>query len=251
MGTAFKNSLKALEADIQLANTMALSYPRRSDGTRLQMRLSYTPAAQTFIFLFQWFDCKFAGALGLLQILIYMTYTDGKTSISVHERKASMRQFYGIIFPSLLQLQGGISEYEEKKQRQICALKYPKKDYMPQGSLSEIDLEREQECGICMEINSMIVLPSCCHSLCLKCYHDWRNRSQSCPFCRESLKRVKSSDVWEWVDSSEVVDLSIIVRQNIERLFMYIEKLPLVLPDALYSQYDRSFRGKYISQVSF
>ncbi|KAI5313274.1 hypothetical protein L3X38_042448 [Prunus dulcis] len=31
------------------------------------------------------------------------TYPDGKTTMSVYERKASIREFYGLIFPSLLQ----------------------------------------------------------------------------------------------------------------------------------------------------
>jgi hypothetical protein len=132
------------------------------------MRLSYSPAAQIFLFLVQWTDCNLAGALGLLRILIYLvrsfprysfqfacyrivcvfvsmpllcalpfslpgylsiwfvycdcsslhhlqkcsnnittscwgvtvwwfvqTYADGKTTMSVQERKASIGEFYG------------------------------------------------------------------------------------------------------------------------------------------------------------
>ncbi|CAN1167020.1 E3 ubiquitin-protein ligase AIRP2 [Linum perenne] len=70
--TSFRDSLKALEADIQHANTLALDYPRESYGARMQMRLSYSPAAQFFMFLVQWTDCHLAGAFGLLRILIYM-----------------------------------------------------------------------------------------------------------------------------------------------------------------------------------
>ncbi|KAJ6948244.1 hypothetical protein NC651_002562 [Populus alba x Populus x berolinensis] len=92
---SFKDSLKALEADIQHANTLALDHPRENDGARLQMRLSYSPAAQIFLFLVQWTDCNLAGALGLLRILIYLTYADGKTTMSVQERKASIGEFYG------------------------------------------------------------------------------------------------------------------------------------------------------------
>jgi hypothetical protein len=69
---SFKDSLKALEADIQHANTLALDYPREKDGARVQMRLSYSPTAQFFLFLVQWTDCKLAGFLGLLRVLIYM-----------------------------------------------------------------------------------------------------------------------------------------------------------------------------------
>lgn len=49
----------------------ASEYPREYDGACLQMRLSYSQAAHTFLFLVQWIDCRLAGALGLLRILIY------------------------------------------------------------------------------------------------------------------------------------------------------------------------------------
>jgi hypothetical protein len=70
-GKSFKESLKALEADIQHANTLASEFPRDYDGACLQMRLSYGPAAHFFLFLVRWTDCSLAGALGLLRILIY------------------------------------------------------------------------------------------------------------------------------------------------------------------------------------
>lgn len=53
-------------------NNRALDSPREKDGARVQMRLSYSPAAQFFLFLVQWTDCHLAGALGLLRVLIYM-----------------------------------------------------------------------------------------------------------------------------------------------------------------------------------
>ncbi|KAH9701675.1 RING-type domain-containing protein [Citrus sinensis] len=235
--SSFKDSLKALEADIQHANTLALDYPRETDGARLQMRLSYSPAAQFFLFLVQWTDCHLAGALGLLR-----TYADGKTTMSVHERKASIREFYGVIFPSLLQLQRGITDLEDRKQKDLCTLRYRKKDELERGKSSEIDLEREEECGICLEMNSRVVLPNCSHSLCLKCYRDWHGRSQSCPFCRDSLRRVDSSDLWIYTDKCDVVDLSTILRENCKRLFLYIDKLPLIIPDSVIVLYDSHVR---------
>ncbi|CAN1231900.1 E3 ubiquitin-protein ligase AIRP2 [Linum grandiflorum] len=228
--SSFKDSLKALEADIQHANTLALDYPRENDGARMQMRLSYSPAAQFFMFLVQWTDCHLAGAFGLLRILIYMTYDDGKTTMSVYERRASLKEFYGVIFPSLLQLQRGITELEDRKQIEVCSSKYTRG-----GEMSRIDAEREEECGICMEMNPKFVLPDCNHSMCLKCFRDWRGRSELCPFCRDSLKRTNSGDLWIYTDSSEIVDLPFISRENCRRLFMYIDKLPLIVPDHLYS----------------
>ena len=79
----------------------------------------------------------------------------------------------GVIFPSLLQLQRGITEVEDRKQREMCAAKYKRRDEMDKGKLSEIDIEREEECGICLEINNKVVLPKCCHSVCMKCYRNW------------------------------------------------------------------------------
>ncbi|CAN1231908.1 E3 ubiquitin-protein ligase AIRP2 [Linum grandiflorum] len=189
--SSFKDSLKALEADIQHANTLALDYPRENDGARMQMRLSYSPAAQFFMFLVQWTDCHLAGAFGLLRILIYMTYDDGKTTMSVYERRASLKEFYGVIFPSLLQLQRGITELEDRKQIEVCSSKYTRDElHERRGEMSRIDAEREEECGICMEMNPKFVLPDCNHSMCLKCFRDWRGRSESCPFCRELQEAV-------------------------------------------------------------
>ncbi|XLR19525.1 hypothetical protein S83_047437, partial [Arachis hypogaea] len=85
-------------------------------------------------------------------------YVDGTTTMSTHERKASIREFY--------------------------------------------DIERE-EYGICMEVNSKIVLPNCIHAMCLKRYREWRTKSQSCPFCHDSLKRVNSCDLWVFTDSHQ------------------------------------------------
>ncbi|KAA3485806.1 E3 ubiquitin-protein ligase RNF8-like [Gossypium australe] len=236
--SSFKDSLKALEADIQHANTLALDYPRERDGARLQMRLSYSPAAQFFLFLVQWTDIQLAGALGLLNIHIYMTYADGKTTMSVYERKASIREFYAVIFPSLLQLQRGITDLEDRKQKEACTVRYRRKDESTRGKISEIDYEREDECSICMEMNGLVVLPNCSHSMCLNCYKDWHDRSQSCPFCRDSLVKVDSCDLWIYIEQSEIAELSSILRENRKRLFMYIDRLPLIVPDPVFAPFD-------------
>ncbi|CAA2998498.1 E3 ubiquitin- ligase RNF8 [Olea europaea subsp. europaea] len=241
MRKSFKDSLKALEADIQHANTRASDYPREYDGACLQMRLSYSPCAHVFLFLVQWTDCHLAGALGLIRILIYKVFEDGKTTMCLHERKASIREFYGVIFPSLLQLHRGISEVEDRKQREICATKYRRANEMNKGKLSEIDIEREEECGICMEMNTKVVLPSCNHSMCMKCYRNWHARSQSCPFCRDNLKRVNSGELWIYTSSCDIIELSAIRRENLKRLFMYIKKLPLIVLDPMLVACDSHF----------
>ncbi|KAL7095374.1 hypothetical protein ACP275_10G020000 [Erythranthe tilingii] len=206
------------------------------------MRLSYSPCANIFLFLVQWTDCHLAGALGLIRILIYKAYEDGKTTMYIHERKASIREFYGVIFPSLVQLNGGISDAEERKQREIGASKYRRKDdVMDKGKMSEIEIEREEECGICMEMKTKVVLPSCSHSLCIKCYRDWRTRSQSCPFCRDSLKRMNSNELWIYPSNCDIIDLSLFAKENLKRLFAYINRLPLVIPGSIAVSYDPHF----------
>lgn len=242
MRRSFKDSLKVLEADIQHANTLASEFSREYDGACLQMRMSYSPAAHFFLFLVQWTDCHLAGALGLLRILIYKVYVDGSTTMSIHERRASIREFYAVIYPSLMQLQSGVTDSEYKKQKQVCHERYRRRDDEECTQCSESDVEREQECGICMEMNSKIVLPNCSHAMCFKCYREWRSRSQSCPFCRDSLKRVNSGDLWVYMDNKDIVDMATITKENLKRLFMHIENLPLVVPETLLQRYDAHLR---------
>ncbi|KAL9257484.1 E3 ubiquitin-protein ligase AIRP2-like protein [Drosera capensis] len=242
MRRSFKDSLKALEADIQHATTLASEFSREYDGACLQMRMSYSRIAPFLLFLVQWTDCHLAGALGLLRILIYKVYVDGSTSMSTHERKASIREFYAVIYPSLLQLQSGVTEPEDKKQKAICMERFRRKDEEEQKKNSDVDAEREGECGICMETVSRILLPNCNHVMCLKCYRDWRSRSQSCPFCRDSLRRVNSGDIWVLLESREVLDMSTITRENLRRLFIYIEKLPLIVPGSFFDGHDSHLR---------
>lgn len=50
------------------------------------------------------------------------------------------------------------------------------KRYEDDKKLSNLDLEREDECGICLEPCTKMVLPNCCHAMCIHCYHDWYER---------------------------------------------------------------------------
>lgn len=62
---------------------------------------------------------------------------------------------------------------EDKKQKAICTERYRRTDDDDRKYFSEVDIEREEECGICMEMNSKIVLPNCSHAMCMKCYREW------------------------------------------------------------------------------
>lgn len=96
----------------------------------------------------------------------------------------------------------------------------------------------EEECGICMETGSKIVLPNCSHSMCVGCFHDWYIRSQSCPFCRGSLTRVNSRDLWVLTSDCDVVDSTTLEQENVRRFYLYIDKLPLAVPDTNVMLYD-------------
>lgn len=78
-----------------------------------------------------------------------------------------------VIFPSLMQLHKGITDMDDKKQKAMCQDRYRRRDDDDRRQFSEFDAEREEECGICMELNSKIVLPNCCHCMCMKCYREW------------------------------------------------------------------------------
>ncbi|KAL6643175.1 hypothetical protein ACP70R_021356 [Stipagrostis hirtigluma subsp. patula] len=166
MRRRFQDSVKALEADIEHANALASEFLRDYDGSVIQMRMAYSAVAH---FLVQWTDCKLAGALGLLKVMLYKVYADGSTALPDWEREASIREFYGVIFPSLLQLPGGITELDEKKQRALCLKKFRRHE-----ELSAAEAERELECGICLELGRKIVLPDCAHALCMRCFEDWK-----------------------------------------------------------------------------
>ncbi|KAL5649204.1 hypothetical protein ACJX0J_040013, partial [Zea mays] len=129
------------------------------------MRVAYSAVAH---FLLQWTDCKLAAALGLLKVMLYKVCADGSSALPDWDMEASIREFYGVIFPSLLQLPSGITELDDRKERKLCLKKFRSRD----EQLSEVDTERELECGICLEVSPKVVLPNCAHMLCMRCFED-------------------------------------------------------------------------------
>eukprot|EP00850_Spirogloea_muscicola_P010594 SM000063S19984 [mRNA] locus=s63:57262:58580:- [translate_table: standard] len=264
----------------------AMDHPREHQGARLQMRLSYSPAAHMFLFLVQWADCSLAGALGLLRVLVHYVYLDGTTTMSTQDRRASLHEFYAYIYPSLQQLQGGVSEIEARKQRAVCQERYTRRprEFKLSCEVSELDRELDTECGICMENAIDIALPSCNHAIATGTGELWaqpgtralepdeskradmqrgmrtratqqchvkafsmchtekkdhrRSRSESCPFCRDSLKRVGSGDLWQLMNADDVKDTAQLVREDVLRLFTYVSKLPTVLSDSVLAAYN-------------
>ncbi|CAK9137362.1 unnamed protein product [Ilex paraguariensis] len=67
--------------------------------------------------------------------------------------------------------------------------------------------------------------------MCINCYRDWNTRSESCPFCRGSLKRVKSRDLWVLTCSDDVVDADIVLKEDLFHFYLYMNNLPKDYPD--------------------
>ncbi|KAG4923129.1 hypothetical protein JHK87_048669 [Glycine soja] len=248
--SSFSDSVKALQDDIQHANTLASALPRDYDGNYFQMKLSYSPFAPIFLFLSEWLDFSCTDTLPIFRIfcslfvyfappfyrgnvnelascalfVLVQVYADGMPSISSKERKATIKEFYAVIYPSLRLLQGEFNN----DQRNSCVEVSRKR----LAKVLNKDLEGDEECGICMENGMKMVLPNCGHSLCISCFHDWYMRSESCPFCRGSLKRISPKDLWVVIGNSDVVDRITIAKENLRRLYHYIETLPSIISDA-------------------
>ncbi|KAJ6999791.1 hypothetical protein NC653_010516 [Populus alba x Populus x berolinensis] len=133
-------------------------------------------------------------------------------------------------------------------------LKFCKKLIMIPGSLTWLMLDQEIDSAIpgllafgckkpCHSSHSNKLFNVACLAFSFAALmYDRRSRSQSCPFCRDSLKRVNSGDLWVFTDSRDIVDMATVTRDNLRRLFMYVDKLPLIIPDNLFDTYDSHVR---------
>ncbi|KAG5230271.1 hypothetical protein OIU76_022306 [Salix suchowensis] len=236
-----QESLTVLEADIQHANVLAASIPRAKCGSCLQMKLVYNQLTPIFLFLLQWMDCSctclLSTYLNLFHIAVYKVCSDRKQKISSCRRKASIRQFYAVILPSLQRLHGDTMEPDMTREEGHCLEMMVKNRLEDRRKLSDVDLLREDECGICLEPCTKMVVPSCCHAMCINCYRDWNTKSASCPFCRGNLKRVNSEDLWVLTCSIDVVDTNTVLKEDIFRFYLYIKNLPKDIPDDLFMMY--------------
>ncbi|KAF2301759.1 hypothetical protein P3X46_017617 [Hevea brasiliensis] len=239
--SSYQESLKVLEADIQHANALAAAIPRGKSGARLQMKLVCNQWTPFFLFLLQRIDCSciclLPRYLNLFHILVYKVYADGRPNLFTHGRKATIKEFYGVILPSLQRLHSNLEELEDVKEGHLGMESLGKKRVERDIRLANVDIEREDECGICLEPCTKMVLPNCCHAMCIKCYRNWNTRSESCPFCRGSLKRVNSEDLWVLTCNNDVVDTKTISKEDLLRFYLYINSLPKDYPDALFLVY--------------
>ncbi|XP_057776860.1 E3 ubiquitin-protein ligase AIRP2-like isoform X2 [Salvia miltiorrhiza] len=206
--------INAVEADIHHANTLVAALPRNIiGGDTVQMKLCLSPFAPLLLFVLEWMDCScfdtFLTCLGLFHVLVYKVYADEMAIASPEERRATLREFYAVIYPMAKQLEGNVAEVMEENLKSEC---------------------EAEECGICMDMDDCVVLPNCAHSMCITCFNDWCARSRSCPFCRASLNRVASADLWVLTSRSDAVDALTLAKDHLTRFYLYIQSLPLLSP---------------------
>lgn len=82
------------------------------------------------------------------------------------------RETAAVILPSLQHLHADLSDIDIAREgyntSRMGGERVDDKRRFP-----DIDLESEDECGICLEPGTKMVLPNCCHEMCIKCFHDW------------------------------------------------------------------------------
>lgn len=66
---------------------------------------------------------------------------------------------------------------------------------------------------------------------------DRNARSESCPFCRGSIKRVSSGDLWVLTCGNDVIDNETVSKEDLLRFYLYINNLPKDIPDTLFFMY--------------
>ncbi|KAF4395038.1 hypothetical protein G4B88_017908 [Cannabis sativa] len=220
---SYQDSLKILEADIHHANMLAASIPRGKGGKYLQMKLVYSELAPIFVFLLQWMDCScsclLSSYLNLFHVVVHKMRSDGSPNIASYGRKASISEFYAVILPSLQRLHSDSSEFEITQEKSLNSEIAIRKRYEEKRKRLDADSDREDECGICLEPCTKMVLPNCCHAM--------NTRSESCPFCRGSIKRVNSEDLWVLTSGNDVVDTETALKDD-------ALSLPKDIPDALF-----------------
>ncbi|XP_047964409.1 E3 ubiquitin-protein ligase AIRP2-like [Salvia hispanica] len=217
---SLRESINAVEADIHHANTLVAALPRdiREDNCFIQMKLSSSPFAPLLMFVLEWMDCScfdtFLTCLGLFHVLVYQVYVDDMPIANPEERRASLREFYAVIYPMLKQLEGNLEGLTRA----------------PDDNENKEEDDEEEECGICMEMDCRVALPNCGHSMCITCFEEWYVRSRSCPFCRGSLKRVTSADLWVLTSRSNAVDAATLAKDSLRSFYLYVQNLPLLAP---------------------
>ncbi|KAB1201195.1 hypothetical protein CJ030_MR0G004676 [Morella rubra] len=237
--SCFRESIKALEADIQHANTLFLVCgPPFHPFSRVGLDV-FPPHVRGRV-----------GSPTLLEklvnvLLIRLWYMlMGCQRCPQRERKATLREFYAVIYPSLRQLEGEFIELEGNALRSQSMEVLTRKRGDGRMKLSDSDLEKKKNAGYAWKIARGCYCPAVgtrcatAASMTGSLNSHLNVRSQSCPFCRGSLKRVSSRDLWVFISNSNVIDTISLAKENLRHFYLYIESLPLVMPDTHLVIYD-------------
>lgn len=96
---------------------------------------------------------------------------------------------------------------------------------------------REVSAALCFVVYTTLAMSTMVYSLyCIpKSSPSCRNtKSESCPFCRGSIKRVKSRDLWVLTCSDDVVDPETVSREDLLHFYLYINSLPKDSSEAVF-----------------
>ncbi|KAI3780112.1 hypothetical protein L2E82_10017 [Cichorium intybus] len=133
----------------------------------------------------------------LLDNAVDEVYTDGRPKISRRGRKATINDFYDVILPSLRRLHCDLVklDYQDHSGSAGVSSRIERSDQKKpenQVGFSNLDLEREDECGICLEPCTKIVLPNCCHPMCINGYRDRLTGKENGEYeiCRRACERI-------------------------------------------------------------
>lgn len=113
-----------------------------------------------FLYVNQWFSKSY----GISVELIFFLFWQLSFIYAFFNLKTT-----AVILPSLQRLHGDSSELEKSHNLEMVV----RKRYDDKKKLFDPDSEREDECGICLEPCTKMVLPNCCHAMCINCYRDW------------------------------------------------------------------------------
>ncbi|KAM4088099.1 hypothetical protein ACB094_07G045800 [Castanea mollissima] len=84
-------------------------------------------------------------------IKLFNVHSDGKLRMSLSGRRATIKEFYGFILPSLQHLNCKSSEFDISQEEGDGMEMIVRKKLDEKRLTAEGDLEREDECGICLE----------------------------------------------------------------------------------------------------
>ncbi|KAK7828406.1 e3 ubiquitin-protein ligase airp2 [Quercus suber] len=190
---SYRDSIKVLETDIQYTNMLGKTFDPDDPE---HMKWIYNEAV------------KRAELFGILGVTYSLTqvHSDGKLRMSSSRRRATIKEFYAVILPSLQHLNCNSSEFDIGQEEGDGMEMIVTKKLDDKRKTAEGDLEREDE----------------------------STRSESCPFCWGTLKRVKSGDLWVLTCSSDVVGSQTMLKEDMLRFYLYINGLPKDISDALF-----------------